>query len=190
MRIHTFGHGTLARDKFAELVTEVGLAEIVDVRSFPGSRRNPQFGTDAMAQWLPDADIAYSWMRELGGRREAVLGSKHVALRHPSFQAYADYMETQAFLDGVEDLLAGGDDPRGDVQRDGLVALPSASSRRPSRSRPQSRCRAPDARRASHTAQADRRCPTGRRPSRLRRRGDTSDAPDLKRHRYGRTHGI
>jgi len=110
MRIHTFGHGTLARDKFAELVTEVGLAEIVDVRSFPGSRRNPQFGTDAMAQWLPDADIAYSWMRELGGRREAVLGSKHVALRHPSFQAYADYMETQAFLDGVEDLLAGGDD--------------------------------------------------------------------------------
>lgn len=63
-----------------------------------------------MAQWLPEVDVAYSWMRELGGRRKAVPDSKHVALRHPSFQAYADYMETQAFLDGVEVLLAGGDD--------------------------------------------------------------------------------
>lgn len=110
MKIHTLGHGTLAQEKFVELATDASLAEIIDVRSFPGSRHNPQFGTDAMAQWLPEADIGYSWMRELGGRRKAVAGSKHVALRHPSFQAYADHMESEAFLDGVDVLLARGDD--------------------------------------------------------------------------------
>lgn len=109
MTIHTVGHGTLPQADFAALVGGVGLLEIVDIRSFPGSRRNPQFGTDEMARWLPEAEVAYSWMRDLGGRRKAVPDSKHVALRHPSFRAYADYMETEAFLGGVEDLLARGE---------------------------------------------------------------------------------
>jgi len=107
----TFGHGTLAKEKFAELVTAAGLTEIVDVMSFPGSRRNPQFGTDAMAQWLPESDVAYSWMRELRGRRKEVPDSKHVALRHPWFQAYADHMETPAFLDGVRVIYDVGATP-------------------------------------------------------------------------------
>ena len=49
--------------------------------------------------------VGYVWIRELGGRRRPVAGSKHVALRNDSFRAYADYMETTAFLEGVEDLL-------------------------------------------------------------------------------------
>jgi uncharacterized protein (DUF488 family) len=108
--IHTVGHGTLPQHDFVALVVGAGVAEVIDIRSFPGSRRNPQFGIDEMARWLPAADIAYSWMRDLGGRRKVVSTSRHVALRHPSFQAYADYMETEPFLAGVDDLLSRGDD--------------------------------------------------------------------------------
>lgn len=103
--MHTVGHGTLAADRFAAVVAGAGLGTIVDVRSFPGSRRNPQFGGDEMAGWLPEAGIAYRWMRDLGGRRRPVPGSRHVALRHEAFRAYADHMETAPFLAGVERLL-------------------------------------------------------------------------------------
>ena len=51
-------------------------------------------------------DFGYVWMRELGGRRRPIAGSKHVALRNDAFRAYADYMETGDFLSGVEELLA------------------------------------------------------------------------------------
>jgi len=101
----TVGHGTLSAETFASLLHGARIGHMVDVRSFPGSRRNPQFGREAMEWWVPAASVGYVWIRELGGRRRPVAGSKHVALRHASFRAYADYMETPAFLDGVEDLL-------------------------------------------------------------------------------------
>lgn len=109
MTLHTIGHGTLSQDDFTELVHRGGFAEVVDIRSFPGSRRNPQFGRAEMARWLPENAVEYSWMRDLGGRRKAVPASKHAALRHPSFQAYADHMETEPFLAGVDDLLSRGE---------------------------------------------------------------------------------
>ena len=103
--IWTIGHGTLPAEDFARLLHDADIELLVDVRSFPGSRHNPQFGREEMERWVPEAGIAYRWMRELGGRRRAVDDSKHVALRHVSFRAYADYMETPAFLAGVEELL-------------------------------------------------------------------------------------
>jgi uncharacterized protein (DUF488 family) len=109
MTVRTVGHGTLSQDDFTALVHDGGIAEVVDIRSFPGSRRNPQFGREEMARWLPEVAVEYSWMRDLGGRRKSLPCSKHVALRHPSFQAYADYMETEPFITGVDDLLALGD---------------------------------------------------------------------------------
>lgn len=103
--IWTVGHGTLAADDFARVLHDAGIDDLVDVRSFPGSRHNPQFGREEMERWLPDVGITYRWMRDLGGRRPKVEGSKHVALRHVSFRAYADHMETPTFLAAVEDLL-------------------------------------------------------------------------------------
>jgi uncharacterized protein (DUF488 family) len=103
--IHTVGHGTLAADEFAALIDRAQVDRVVDVRSFPGSRHNPQFGRDQMEKWVPTAGIDYIWMRQLGGRRRPVAGSKHVALRNDAFRAYADYMETPAFMAGVEELL-------------------------------------------------------------------------------------
>src|SRR5690606_36068797 len=66
---------------------------------------NPQYGREAMEQWLPEAGIAYSWQRDLGGRRRPVHDSKQRALRVAAFGAYADHMETSAFKAGVDQLL-------------------------------------------------------------------------------------
>jgi uncharacterized protein (DUF488 family) len=109
MLVQTFGHGTLPKDEFVALVRDAGVTEIVDVRSFPGSRHNPQFGREEMERWLPEADVSYAWMRDLGGRRKPLPDSRHIALRNESFRAYADYMETDSFHSGVDDLLALGE---------------------------------------------------------------------------------
>ena len=103
--VHTVGHGTLASDAFTALLNGAHIECVADVRSFPGSRHNPQFGRQEMERWMPAAGIGYVWTSNLGGRRRPVEGSKHVALRHVSFRAYADYMETPDFLTGVEALL-------------------------------------------------------------------------------------
>lgn len=105
----TLGHGTLEQDAFVELLRHAAIDDVVDVRSFPGSRHNPQFGRAEMERWVPDEGFAYSWMRDLGGRRRPIPDSRHVALRHPSFRAYADHMETLEFTAGVDELLHGGD---------------------------------------------------------------------------------
>jgi uncharacterized protein (DUF488 family) len=107
-RVLTVGHGTLPESDFASIVTAAGVIEVVDIRSFPGSRRNPQFGSDSMARWLPQHGVTYSWLRSLGGRRKLLPGSPHAALRHASFRAYADHMGSESFLAGVTDLLDRG----------------------------------------------------------------------------------
>jgi uncharacterized protein (DUF488 family) len=103
--VYTVGHGTLASQSFTSLLDDARIDCVADVRSFPGSRHNPQFGRQEMERWMPGANIGYVWMPDLGGRRRPVEGSRHVALRHVSFRAYADYMETPEFLNGVEELL-------------------------------------------------------------------------------------
>ena len=111
--VRTVGHGTISAEEFASLLAGAYVDRVVDVRSFPGSRHNPQFGREEMERWVPMAGIGYVWMRDLGGRRRPVSESKHVALRNDAFRAYADYMETPAFLAGIEELLelAKGDSP-------------------------------------------------------------------------------
>lgn len=106
-RLLTLGHGTLAVEDFLALVRGVQITRIVDVRSFPGSRRNPQFGRETMAEWLEAAGIEYVWEQRLGGRRRGVgERSAHPGLRHPSFRAYADWMETEEFRAGLATVTA------------------------------------------------------------------------------------
>jgi uncharacterized protein (DUF488 family) len=102
----TVGHGTLAAPAFAALISEAGIQVVVDVRRYPGSRRNPQFGSDQMAAWLADAGVDYDWAPSLGGRRKVSAGSPNTGLRNPQFRAYADHMATAEFRDGVDHLLA------------------------------------------------------------------------------------
>jgi uncharacterized protein (DUF488 family) len=102
----TVGHGTLAADELADLLCAAGVALLVDVRSYPGSRRHPQFGREEMAAWLPRAGIAYSWERRLGGRRPVRADSVNVALRNEAFRGYADHMTSDEFRAGLEAVLA------------------------------------------------------------------------------------
>jgi len=104
-RILTLGHGTLSVEDFLELVRGAGVTRIVDVRSFPGSRRNPQFGREVMADWLSEAGLGYVWEKRLGGRRRGMgEDSVHIGLRHPAFRSYADWMETEEFREGLSTL--------------------------------------------------------------------------------------
>jgi uncharacterized protein (DUF488 family) len=103
--LYTVGHGTLPAGAFGSLLDGVPIRRLVDVRSFPGSRHNPQFRRESMEAWVPAAGVEYVWIRELGGRRKPVAGSRHVALRNDAFRAYADHMTTSGFHSGVEQLL-------------------------------------------------------------------------------------
>ncbi|HEX2097328.1 MAG TPA: DUF488 domain-containing protein [Solirubrobacterales bacterium] len=111
--ILTVGHSTHPIERFLSLLREARVEALADVRRFPGSRRNPQFGADALAESLREAGIGYEPFGEsLGGRRsrreveaaaEAPLPDNS-AWRNSSFRAYADYMWTPAFGDGLRGL--------------------------------------------------------------------------------------
>ena len=75
------------------------------MRSFPGSRKYPQYGKDALAATLAGHAIGYQWLRALGGRRRASPDSPNTAWRNASFRGYADYMSTAEFALGLDQLL-------------------------------------------------------------------------------------
>jgi uncharacterized protein (DUF488 family) len=107
MRIFTIGHGNRTLDELVATLRAAGVERLCDVRRFPGSRRFPHFGRDALAEALPRAGIAYDFRGDaLGGRRRPGATSRHPAWRDPSFRAYADHMDTPAFRDAVVRLMA------------------------------------------------------------------------------------
>jgi uncharacterized protein (DUF488 family) len=109
----TLGHGTATAAEFAELIRGAALESIVDVRTVPKSRRHPQFWREEMERWVPETTgSSYRWEPALGGFRKADRKSNNVALRHPSFQAYADYMETDAFAHALGLLLTSAQTAR------------------------------------------------------------------------------
>lgn len=95
--IATIGHGTREIGEVLAMLTDAGIRTLVDVRQFPGSRRNPQFTATAFGATLDGAGIGYLHLAGLGGRRRADPASRHTALRIPAFRAYADHMSTAAF---------------------------------------------------------------------------------------------
>jgi uncharacterized protein (DUF488 family) len=104
--LYTVGHGTLEAERFATLLTSAEISHLVDVRSVPGSRHNPQFGRLAMEEWLPAYGIAYRWEPDLGGFRRPSKDSPNTGLRHPAFRGYADHMQTSTFRAALDRLLA------------------------------------------------------------------------------------
>ncbi|HEX2153809.1 MAG TPA: DUF488 domain-containing protein [Acidimicrobiia bacterium] len=102
--IRTVGHGTLSDVELGDLLEEAGVTTLVDVRRYPGSRRNPQFNTGEMARWLPERGIEYHWMEGLGGRRRVSESSVNTALRNEQFRAYADHMASDEFRHASDEL--------------------------------------------------------------------------------------
>lgn len=109
--ILTFGHGTASRDGIVELLRGAGATVVVDVRSAPGSRRNPHVARSEIRRWLPEAGIDYRWERRLGGFRELPEDSPDVAWRNDSFRAYAAHMRTTEFTAAVDELLSDPGQP-------------------------------------------------------------------------------
>ena len=105
----TIGHSTRPWEVFVGMLGEAGIATLVDVRRFAGSRRHPQFSGEAMAVVLPAAGIAYVPMPDLGGRRTARKDSPNTRWRNAAFRGYADHMETPEYQRAREALarLAG-----------------------------------------------------------------------------------
>jgi uncharacterized protein (DUF488 family) len=105
LSIWTIGHSILSIEDFIARLRSFHIEVLTDVRSFPGSRRYPQFNQDALKTSLENAGIGYEHFRELGGRRRARPDSLNVVWRNESFRGYADYMETEEFHEGVARLL-------------------------------------------------------------------------------------
>ncbi|HRO45287.1 DUF488 domain-containing protein [Agriterribacter sp.] len=102
--IWTIGHSTHPFEAFTAMLHSFNIELVADIRSFPGSRRFPQFNKEMLQITLPQNHIQYIHLKELGGRRKVNPHSHNTAWRHPAFRGYADYMETDAFKDGIVTL--------------------------------------------------------------------------------------
>jgi len=106
MRIWTVGHGTRRIEEFTAILHDAAITHLVDVRTFPGSRRHPQFGQAALRASLADMGVGYLHLPGLGGRRDPQPDSPHTALRVAAFRGYADHMTSDAFRRDVASLVA------------------------------------------------------------------------------------
>ncbi len=107
--VFAVGHSTRPIEDFVSLLWAHGVATVVDIRKMPRSRTNPQFNSDALAQTLPKVGIGYVHLAKLGGLRRksaAAADGANAAWRNASFRAYADYMQTPDFEDGLSELYA------------------------------------------------------------------------------------
>jgi uncharacterized protein (DUF488 family) len=106
VRVFTVGHGARSIESFLTILTDAEVDTLVDVRRFPGSRRHPQFGREALEAAVRSAGLRYAWQGEtLGGRRKEHPGTRHTALRNASFAAYADHMDTAGFRAALDGLI-------------------------------------------------------------------------------------
>lgn len=101
----TIGHSTLAIEMFLGALRDNGVTLLVDVRTIPQSRHNPQFGAEALSASLRSVDIEYQWMQALGGLRRPLKDSINTGWRNASFRGYADYMQTEGFQNALQELV-------------------------------------------------------------------------------------
>lgn len=102
--IWTIGHSTHPFEEFVAMLHSFDIELVVDVRSYPGSRKFPQYNKESLIITLPENGIEYDHLKDLGGRRKGTPDSKNTVWRHPAFRSYADYMETPEFHSGIIQL--------------------------------------------------------------------------------------
>ena len=114
--IYTIGHSTRPSGVFVGLLTAHGIQTLVDVRTIPRSRHNPQYNGDSLAATLAEHHIAYVHAPALGGLRKPRPDSINLGWRNTSFRGYADYMQTPAFQSAIDALIA-----RSEVERTAIM---------------------------------------------------------------------
>ena len=102
--IYTIGHSTRTIEQFLDILGAHGIKKIVDVRTIPKSRHNPQFNRDELRKSLTNVKIRYEHMKSLGGLRHAKKNSINLGWENASFRGFADYMLTDQFSRGLERL--------------------------------------------------------------------------------------
>jgi uncharacterized protein (DUF488 family) len=103
--VWTIGHSTRSSEEFLELLIQNEIELLADIRRFPGSRKYPHFGGEALRESLAAKGIGYEHLPELGGRRRPKPDSHNDVWRSDSFRGYADYMETPQFQNALDELL-------------------------------------------------------------------------------------
>jgi uncharacterized protein (DUF488 family) len=101
----TIGHSTRTWRAFLELLRAHGVKRVIDVRSIPRSRHNPQFNRETLRTKLRAAKVGYVYLRKLGGLRHARRDSPNMGWRNASFRGFADYMQTPEFDEGLDRLI-------------------------------------------------------------------------------------
>jgi len=104
MRVFTVGHSTRSVVDFVELLRSFGVEKLVDIRTIPKSRHNPQFNQVSLRRFLKNRRIGYQHVKELGGLRRAKKDSVNVGWKNLSFRGFADYMGSEYFERGLSKL--------------------------------------------------------------------------------------
>lgn len=125
--IYTIGHSTRPADEFLRLLRIHGVGQLADVRTVPKSRRHPHFAREALDPFLAQHGVTYRHFPSLGGLRKPRADSVNTAWNHPGFRGYADYMQTEEFNRGVDELLEFSQD--GDTRSAGCTAVMCAEAR-------------------------------------------------------------
>lgn len=103
--VFTIGHSTRTISEFIEIIKAYGIKKVVDIRTIPKSRYNPQFNEDTLRESLKETKIAYLHMKGIGGLRHALKDSPNMGWRNASFRGFADYMQTGEFEQSIEKLI-------------------------------------------------------------------------------------
>ncbi len=102
--VWTVGHSTRSADELVALLQAHGITRLIDVRTVPRSRHNPQFNVDVLPETLARAGISHRHEPRLGGMRKPRPDSLNTGWRNAGFRGYADHMQTQTFADGLAEL--------------------------------------------------------------------------------------
>ena len=111
----TFGHGTAAADQIAGLLRGAGVAAVVDIRTAPGSRRNPHVARAELERWLPEAGIGYRWEKRLGGFRAPPAGLAGHGAAGAGLPRLRRAHAQAGFLAAIDEVLGGR--PTGSTRR-------------------------------------------------------------------------
>jgi uncharacterized protein (DUF488 family) len=103
--IFTIGHSTLPIEQFILVLESYGVKSLVDIRTIPRSRHNPQFNDTALAESLKARHLEYLHLKALGGLRRPGKGSENTGWRNEGFRGFADYMQTEEFRDALAALI-------------------------------------------------------------------------------------
>ncbi len=103
--IYTIGHSTHPIEEFVEILQGFDIGLLADVRTIPKSRHNPQFNQDELREALSNYNIGYIHLKNLGGLRHTTKASINTAWKNASFRGFADYMQTQEFREGIQQLI-------------------------------------------------------------------------------------